>query len=174
MPLDKTEILKSELLDFPGELSKELGRKITLIAVGGTAMTLLGLKPSTRYIDFTIPSSDFPEYKMAEKNIPHGYKIDVYSDGCIFSQNLPDDYLDDSIEIANLEHISLRALHPLDIVVTKIGRLDDRDLEDIEECIKAYGLEKEQIKNRAANVTYIGKQEHYDYNLKCVLEKFFH
>jgi len=165
---------KSELFTFLEELNKELGRKITLIAVGGTAMTLLDLKPSTIDIDFTIPSSDFPEYKRAEKNVPHGYKIDMFLDGCIFSQNLPDDYLANSTEIANLERISLRALHPVDIVVTKIGRLDDRDLEDIEKCVKAYDLTKEQIKNRAANVTYIGKQEYYDYNLKSVLKKFFH
>lgn len=165
---------KSELLNFLEELNKELGRKITLIAVGGTAMTLLDLKPSTIDIDFTIPSSDFPEYKRAEKNVPHGFKIDIYLDGCIFSQNLPDDYLVNSMEITSLEHISLRALHPVDIVVTKIGRLNDRDLEDIEKCIKAYGLKKEQIKNRAANVTYIGKQEYYDYNLKLVPKKSFH
>ena len=169
MPLDK-----SELLNFLEELDKELGRKITLIAVGGTAMTLLDLKPSTIDIDFTIPSSDFPEYKRAEKNVPHGHKIDIFLDGCIFSQNLPDDYLANSTELANLEHISLRVLHPVDIVVTKIGRLHNRDLKDIEKCIKAYGLKKEQIENRAANVTYIGKQEYYDYNLKLVLERFFH
>lgn len=158
---------KSELLTFLEELNKELGRKITLIAVGGTAMTLLDLKPSTIDIDFTIPSSVFSEYKRAEKNVPHGYKIDMFLDGCIFSQNLPDDYLANSTEIANLERVSLRALHPVDIVVTKIGRLDDRDLEDIEKCIKTYGLTEEQIKNRAANVTYIGKQEYYDYNQVC-------
>ena len=168
MPLDK-----SELLNFLEELSKELARKITLIAVGGTAMTLLNLKPSTVDIDFTIPSSDFLEYKRAEKNVPHGFKIDVYLNGCIFSQNLPDDYLANSIEITNLKHISLRALHPLDIVVTKIGRLDDRDIEDIRKCIEVYDLRKKQIKNRAANVTYVGKQENYDHNLNVVLEKFF-
>ncbi|MGA2308629.1 MAG: DUF6036 family nucleotidyltransferase [Candidatus Bathyarchaeia archaeon] len=168
MPLDKTA-----LLNFLEELNNELGRKITFIAVGGTAMTLLDLRPSTIDIDFTIPSSDFPEYKRAEKNVPHGYKIDVYQDGCIFSQNLPDDYLTNSIEIANLERISLRALHPVDIVATKIVRLNDRDLEDIGKCIEGYGLKKEQIENRAANVAYIGKQEYYDHNLKCVLKKFF-
>jgi len=168
MPLDK-----SDLFNFLEELNKELGKKITLIAVGGTAMTLLDLKPSTIDIDFTIPSSDFPEYKRAEKNVPHGYKIDIYLDGCIFSQNLPDDYLVKSTEIANLEHLSLRALHPVDIVVTKIGRLHEKDLADIEKCIKAYDLKKEQIKNRAVNVTYIGKQEYYNSNLECVLEKFF-
>ncbi|MGA2789468.1 MAG: hypothetical protein ABSF00_01735 [Candidatus Bathyarchaeia archaeon] len=36
------------LLGFLEEVDKELGRKITLIAVGGTALTLLGAKPSTR------------------------------------------------------------------------------------------------------------------------------
>ena len=37
MSLDNTR-----LLDFLGEIEEELRRKITLVAVGGTAMTLLG------------------------------------------------------------------------------------------------------------------------------------
>jgi len=39
MPLDKTQ-----LLDFLGVVEKELSRHITLVSVGGTAMTLLDLK----------------------------------------------------------------------------------------------------------------------------------
>jgi len=50
MPLDKTQ-----LLDFLGVVEKELSRRITLVAIGGTAMTLLDLKPSTIDIDFTGP-----------------------------------------------------------------------------------------------------------------------
>jgi len=42
MPLDKTH-----LLDFLGVVERELSRQITLVAAGGTAMTLLDLKPST-------------------------------------------------------------------------------------------------------------------------------
>jgi hypothetical protein len=52
MPCDKTA-----LFDFLEVLNEDLKQKITLIAAGGTAMTLLDLKPSTIDIDFTIPSS---------------------------------------------------------------------------------------------------------------------
>ncbi len=54
---------KRFLLDFLEELDKELDRKITLVAVGGTAMTLLDLKNSTIDVDFTIPHDDLPILK---------------------------------------------------------------------------------------------------------------
>ena len=52
MPCDR-----SALFDFLGVLNEDLTRKIILVAVGGTTMTLLDLKPSTIDIDFTIPGS---------------------------------------------------------------------------------------------------------------------
>ena len=42
-------------MDFLEELDKELERKITVVAVGGTAMTLHNTKASTIDVDFTIP-----------------------------------------------------------------------------------------------------------------------
>jgi hypothetical protein len=55
MPCDKRA-----LLDYLEVINEGLTKKITLVAAGGTAMTLLDLKPSTIDIDFTIPSSDMP------------------------------------------------------------------------------------------------------------------
>ena len=49
MSLDNTK-----LLDFLGEVDKELSRKIVVVAIGGTAMTLVKAKPSTIDVDFTI------------------------------------------------------------------------------------------------------------------------
>jgi hypothetical protein len=46
---------KSALIDLLEVLNEDLTKKITLVAVGGTAMTLLDLKDSTIDIDFTIP-----------------------------------------------------------------------------------------------------------------------
>ena len=168
MPLDR-----SALLDFLNILDEELLKRITLVAVGGTAMTLLDLKSSTIDIDFTIPSNDIYAYKKAEQNIQHGLKIDIWEDGYVFSQSLPSDYLEKSIEIKTFEHIVLKALHPVDIVVTKIGRLNDRDVQDIESCIKRFNLSKKQIEERAANIEYAGDYELYKYNLNFVLKKFF-
>jgi hypothetical protein len=140
MPLDG-----SELVLFLEEVEKELGRDITLVAVGGTALTLLGVKPSTMDVDFTIPSDDYGEFQNALKSTPHGFKVDSWRDGAVFSQMLPDDYLRRSLEIRRLKRIRLKALNPVDIVVTKIGRLDERDKQDIEACIKRFKLRRSQI-----------------------------
>jgi hypothetical protein len=166
---------KTALLEFLEVLNEDLTRKSTLVAAGGTAMTLLDLKPSTMDIDFTIPSSDLPEFERALKNNPPGFKVDRWTDGYVFCQSLPDDYLEKSIKIKEYSHISLRALNPLDIIVTKIGRLNQRDIQDIETCIKAYKISKDDIKTRAALVspTYITKEEDYLYHLDWVIKKFF-
>lgn len=83
---------KTKLLAFLEIAGKELNGRITLVAAGGTAMTLLDIKPSTVDIDFTGPRADISEFEHALKNIPHGFKIDCWKDGMVFSQILPDDY----------------------------------------------------------------------------------
>ena len=117
---------KSALLEFLEAINDDLTKKITLVAAGGTAMTLLDLKPSTIDIDFTIPSSDIVEFEQVLKNNPPGYRVDRWTDGRIFCQRLPNDYIEKSIKIKEFSHILLKALHPVDIVVTKIGRLNQR------------------------------------------------
>lgn len=169
MPLDK-----HVLLNFLEEVEKEISRKITIVAVGGTAMTLLDLKPSTIDIDFTIPREDANEFRGALSKISHGFKIDCWEDGMVFSQTLPEDYLERGIPIkTKLKKIVLKALHPMDIVVTKIGRMDGRDVQDIEACIEKFNLTREQIENRAKSVQYVGREENYQNNLNFVIKKFF-
>ena len=168
MPLDK-----SRLLDFLEVLDNEMSREITVVAVGGTAMTLLDLKPSTIDIDFTISGRDYDDFQKVLANLSHGFKVDVWPDGMVFSQALPDDYLEKSISIANFKHMYLKALHPVDIVVTKGCKLKGRELQDIEFCIQKYKLSKRQIEERANQVQYAGNQEIYQYNLQYVLDNFF-
>ena len=169
MPLSKTG-----LVDFLDIVDREMKRKITLVAVGGTAMTLLDLKPSTIDIDFTAPSDDLHDFKEALKSVPHGFKIDCWADGMVFSQILPEDYLKRSITVkTELKNISLRALHPVDIVVTKAGRLDERDIQDIDACIKKYRITRSQIVKRSSQVQYVGNEENYNTNLQHLLKRFF-
>ena len=168
MPLDK-EVLFNLLKNF----DEEAKEKITLVAVGGTAMTLLDIKVSTLDVDFTVPRNDKPEFDRVRNSIPHGFKIDVYVDGSVFCNTLPDDYLDRSSEIRNFNKIFLRALHPVDIVVTKIGRLSDRDVQDIEACISRCNIKKEEIVARAANIIYVGREEDYQYHLQWVTANLY-
>jgi hypothetical protein len=168
---------KGRLFDFLDELDKEFskkGRKVTLVAVGGTAMTLLDLKLSTLDVDFTVPGEDYSSVDLVLKMLSPGFKIDIWQDGAVFSQFLPQDYLVKSIKIkTDFSSLQLRALHPLDIIVTKIGRLNDRDIQDIEVCIKQFKITKKEISNRAKQVQYEGDENIYQENLKYVLKKFF-
>jgi len=164
---------KRSLFEFLEVVDEELKRNITLVVAGGTAMTLLDLKPSTIDIDFTAPADDVREFNETLRNIPHGFKIDFWTGGMVFSQILPEDYLKRSIPIKKMKNIELRALHPIDIVVTKIGRLDDRDEQDIEACIRKYRITKNQIVKRSSQVQYVGNAENYRTNLQHVLKRFF-
>lgn len=47
---------KTQLLDILREWNRFLNRKVHLIACGGTAITLLGVKPSTKDVDFMVPN----------------------------------------------------------------------------------------------------------------------
>lgn len=136
-------------------------------------MTLLDLKSSTIDIDITIPSEDRDEFDKAMLVVQPAFKIDVYEDGWVFSQGLPSDFLEKSVRIKEFNNILLLALNPIDIVVTKIGRLDERDLQDIQSCIKANKLSKSEIVSRGNMIKYVGKQENYDYNLNLVIAKLF-
>lgn len=169
MSLDSTR-----LLEFLQEVDKETMQKVTVVAVGGTAMTLLMAKASTIDVDFTIPKDDYAEFVRALDNIPHGFKIDNYKDGAVFSQILPKDYIAKSIRIkTKMKNIELYALSPTDIIVTKIGRLNDRDKEDIAICIKKFKITKAHITKRASEIEYVGREENYAINLQHVLKAFF-
>lgn len=169
MSLDNTK-----LLDFLGELEKELGRKITVVAVRGTAMTLLRAKPSTIDVDFTIPAEYYDEFEDAKKIVQPGFRIDVFHDGAVFVTMLPQDYLKRSKPIkAKLKKIDLRALHPVDIIMTKIGRLDKRDWQDIESCVTKFKITRKQIEKRAKEMDYAGNDLVFKDNLQAVLKKLF-
>ena len=59
---------KDELLDNLRAWNRVLRRKVHLIACGGTAMTLLGVKASTKDVDFMVP--DVMEYNYLIKKLP--------------------------------------------------------------------------------------------------------
>jgi hypothetical protein len=165
---------KRDLLEFLNVVDERIEEAIELTAVGGTAMTLLGIKESTRDIDFNADGRSFEIFKEAIARIPHGHRIDLYSGGMVFSQQMPDDYVGKRLPIkSDFKKINFYALNPLDIVATKIGRLNERDIEDIRDCIDKYSIEKSEIEKRAGQTEYIGRRENYEANLRYVLGKFF-
>ncbi len=164
-------IPKETLIEWLKEIDKRLKRKITIVAVGGTAMTLLGLKLSTIDVDFCLRKED---KELFEKAMTKQFnKVDLFIDGYIFAEQLPQDYKEKAKEILRLERITLKALHPIDIIITKAARLNARDEEDIAAVAK-YVNKKELIERFGEVVkTYAGREEDYQYNFDTVLRRFF-
>lgn len=92
-----------------------------------------------------------------------------------FSANIYPMIIQRSVKIKEFKQVSLRAIQPVDIIVTKIGRLDDRDIQDIGDCIRKTNVSGAEIKARAKLViqTYVGREEDYLHNLGVVIERFF-
>lgn len=167
---------KKSLLEFVKLIDSELEGPVDIIAVGGTAMTLLDMKRSTIDVDFDFPADEgLASFKKAMKAITPGFRVDIFLGSQIFSQKLPDDYknMTISIRVGGLAKLKLFALHPVDIVLSKIGRLSDRDVEDIRTCIQKYGLSGARIRKRGNAVEEAGNENVYRENLEFVLKNFF-
>ncbi|MFH1588054.1 MAG: DUF6036 family nucleotidyltransferase [Candidatus Diapherotrites archaeon] len=166
------QIKKEGLLSLLKKVDEKLSKKITLTAVGGTALTLLNSKDSTKDIDFDLNKEDYQEFKKILEEIPHGFKIDLFEGGFIFSQQLPSDYEEKTIAIKEPEFnkIELKTLSPVDIVASKIGRLSTADEEDIKTTIKKFKLTKKQIIKRTKQIEYAGYEKTYEINLKALLK----
>ena len=167
---------KNALLKYLAEIDSFLDRKITLIAVGGTAVTLLNLKATTKDIDFCLESKDYYSFEKAisEKK---GFKIDLFQNGYIFSQQLPKDYVEMAAKFKEIafEKIDLRILHPIDIILTKIGRLNARDEADIDILMKTKRIDKNQLTKRFKEIikTYAGAEKDYKYHFNLILSRYY-
>jgi|SRR5579872_5335009 len=136
-------------------------------------MTLLKTKSSTIDVDFTIPHQYYDDFERAKDIVKPGFRVDLYHNGAVFLNMLPDDYLKRSKLVkTKLTNIELRTLHPVDIVVTKICRLDDRDEQDIESCVKKFHITKNQIIKRARTADSIWHDKTFQKHLSNALKKF--
>ena len=161
---------KNDLVKWLHKVDKNLKKHILVVAVGGTAMTLLGLKSSTVDVDFCVDSEDKEELEAA---ISGTFKVDIFVDGYIFSEQLPDDYMSKAKEMIEMKNITLKALSPTDIIITKAARLNARDEEDIEALAKH--VDKEILVKRFKIVvkTYAGSEKQYNENFNHILKMFF-
>lgn len=167
MSLDNTK-----LLDFLDEIEKELTREIMIVAVGGTAMTLFKAKPSTIDVDFTIPDPYYDDFQIALKIVQPGFQVDAHHHCMVFVTSLPEDYVKRSKKVkTNLKKIELRTLHPVDIIVTKIARLDERDEQDIKSCMKKFKITKNQIVKRVSRIPSLVHDKTFQTNLKRFLKR---
>ena len=149
---------KNWLLDILGEWNHFLKRKVHLIACGGTAMTLLGVKHSTKDVDFMSPK--VREYNYLTKQLKAlGYKqatgsgwkrdgedflFDIFRGNRIHTTELLDSPLDEGRHSILMEfsHLYIGILNDYDLISSKLMRGTSVDFED---CLRLAEARREEI-----------------------------
>lgn len=150
-------INREKLLDSLRIWDSFLGRKVHLIACGGTALTLLGIKDSTKDIDFVVPNED--EYDYLVKRLQEmGYKyvkgsglsagdefvFDIFRGKKVHTNELLESPLENgnNTKLEELEQIYLGVLNHYDLIISKLFRGNAIDFED---CLMLIRSKKEEV-----------------------------
>lgn len=168
-------ISKDGLLRFLEELDRRVKSKITMVAVGGTAMVLMGLKESTKDIDFCAGSQKDYDF-MKRLKIRNDFKVDLFYNGYIFCLQLPSDYIRRARALkTGLKMLNIKILSPIDIVITKSSRLNQRDIEDIRAVISKKKISREKLVLRFNEVkkSWPSSDKTLEENFRFLLREFF-
>lgn len=140
---------KEDLLNTLISWNSFLKKKVHLIACGGTALTLLGIKASTKDIDLLVPNLDEYEYlikilkQLGYKSVTgwgfskdNGFVFDIFRGKKVHTTELLDSPLNNNILIKELSHIYLGVLNYYDLIISKIFRSTQVDIEDCVALLK--------------------------------------
>lgn len=148
----KYRLTKQNLYDILSEWNAFLKKKVHLVACGGTALTLLDVKASTKDIDFMVPVES--EYSYLIKMLKDiGYKqvtssgwtkkgeiytFDLFRGKYIHTTELLASPLEGegSSTLKEMSYISLGVLNYYDLITSKLFMGTSVDLEDCMDLIK--------------------------------------
>lgn len=129
-----------------------LKKRVHLIACGGTALTLLGLKASTKDVDLLIPNIDEYEYLTgilkqlgykpasgAGWETGDGFIFDLFKGKAVHTTELLESPLDkgNNIPVKEFSRIYLGILNYYDVIISKIFRATALDIDDCLLLIKS-------------------------------------
>ncbi|MEA3489644.1 MAG: DUF6036 family nucleotidyltransferase [Candidatus Omnitrophota bacterium] len=151
-------LTKQDLFDILIGWNSFLKKKVHLVACGGTALTLLDIKASTKDVDFIVP--ELSEYSYLIKTLGDlGYEqitgsgwvrkgeqyiFDLFRGKYIHTTELLESPLEEgkSTVIKEMSYISLAVLNCYDLITSKLFRGASVDYED---CIDLIRAKKEEI-----------------------------
>lgn len=143
---------KERLFEILSIWDSFLKRKVHLIACGGTALTLLEIKDSTKDIDFLLPNEAEYAYLIAAlKNLGYvqktgygwsrddGFIFELFPGNTIFTTRLLESPLKEgnNIMAKEFEHVYVGILNYYDLLISKIFRFSTADQDDCLALIKA-------------------------------------
>mgnify|MGYP003394644142 CR=1 FL=1 len=146
-------LTKQHLLDTIALWNRFLKRKVHLIACGGTALTLLDIKSSTKDVDFMVP--DEKEYRYLINMLKDlGYQpvsgngwvkegelyiFDLYPGKRVHTTELLDSPLAKGMHstFKKYQYVFIGVLNFYDLIISKLFRGDRVDFEDCLALVKA-------------------------------------
>ena len=143
----KYRLNQNQLFEILQGWNYHLKRKVRLIACGGTAMTLLGVKASTKDVDFMIPDHAEHTYltNFLQKNLGYQkttafglqrpgeeFRFDLFRGNTIHTTELLESPLMDgrNTAIREYEKLYLGVLNDYDLIVSKLMRGTSVDFDD--------------------------------------------
>ena len=161
------KIDKKELLEIMEQWNQFLKRRVHLIACGGTAMTLLGVKASTKDVDFMIPRvSEYNYLIKILKNLDYEmvtsygwqrkgdiFRFDMFPGKRIHTTELLESPLerDNNIVLKEYSRLYIGILNEYDLIASKLMRGTGVDFED---CLLL-------VKSRLGNIDFERLVGHY-------------
>ena len=165
-----------------GQWNRFIKRKVRLIACGGTALTLLNIKPSTKDVDFMVPVES--EYKYLIKTlIDLGYEqttgsgwkkkrdifiYDIFPGKRIHTTELLESPLGEGkhILLKEFSHLYVGVLNEYDLIASKLFRGTGIDFED---CLMLMRVRKEKIDIKQLE-QHVKELAGYDISEKRIIE----
>jgi Nucleotidyltransferase of unknown function (DUF6036) len=173
---------KQTLTELLGQWNAFLRRKVHLVACGGTALTLMDIKPSTKDVDFMVPVET--EYRYLIKTLKDlGYQQQTgsgwHKSGNLFVFDLfvgqrihTTDLMASPLEKGNhilfkeFSHLYIGILNAYDLIASKLFRGTAVDFED---CLMLMKSRKESI-NLTRVEQHVKELASYDISEKRIVE----
>ena len=148
---------KYRLLEILREWNRFLRRKVHLIACGGTAMTLIGVKPSTKDIDFIAPDVKEHDYLIKQlkalgykqvtgagwQRAGEEFRFDIFRGNRIHTTELLISPLEEGKHtiVMDFSYLYIAVLNDYDLIVSKLMRGTNVDFEDCVSLAAAHHAE---------------------------------
>jgi len=181
-PSIKYRLSTNDLLDTLDNWNSLMNFRVSLIACGGTALTLLKIKDSTKDIDFTVPMHKEHDrlikflgdlgYEEKGGGLAHdddpNFIYQFWRGNKVFTTDLLDSPLDpgNHILIKRWSHIYLGALNLTDLIITKMFRGTSVDRDD---CIAAFATGKVNTEKLLERYSETAR---YDLNPEKMMKNF--
>ena len=178
----KYRLTGKDLIQTIDNWERLINFKIHLIGCGGTALTLLKIKESTKDIDFIIPVEKEYEklmrflrslgYKEKGGGLAHPddplFLYQFWVGNRVFVTDLLESPLDPgkNVPIKKWKHIYLGALNLQDVIITKIFRGTKVDIDDCSLAFATSNIDPEELLQRYAEAA------EYDLNPEKVMQNF--